>query len=98
MDLADLQRLVDAFEASDWNEIHLAVDGVEVHLSATGGLPPAAGAAAPTAAGATAAASAPAVPALGSAGAAAFQLYAYVFQRGAAAVGHLAIDHRRLCQ
>ena len=35
MDLADLQRLVDAFEASDWNEIHLAVDGVEVHLSAT---------------------------------------------------------------
>ena len=49
MDLADLQRLVDAFEASDWNEIHLAVDGVEVHLSATagggtGGLPPAAGA------------------------------------------------------
>ena len=69
MDLADLQRLVDAFEASDWNEIHLAVDGVEVHLSATGGLPPAAGAAAPTAAGATAAASAPAVPAPGSAGA-----------------------------
>ena len=64
MDLADLQRLVDAFEASDWNEIHLAVDGVEVHLSATGGLPPAAGAAAPTAA-----ASAPAVPAPGSAGA-----------------------------
>lgn len=49
MDLADLQRLVDAFEASDWNEIHLAVDGVEVHLSATagggtGGPPPAAGA------------------------------------------------------
>ena len=41
MDLADLQRLVDAFEASDWNEIHLAVDGVEVHLSAArGGLPP----------------------------------------------------------
>ena len=40
MDLADLQRLVDAFEASDWNEIHLAVDGVEVHLSATGGLAP----------------------------------------------------------
>jgi len=36
MDLADLQRLVDAFEASDWNEIHLAVHGVEVHLSATG--------------------------------------------------------------
>ena len=40
MDLADLQRLVDAFEASDWNEIHLAVDGVEVHLSAAGGRPP----------------------------------------------------------
>ena len=34
MDLADLQRLVDAFEASDWKEIHLEVDGVEVHLSA----------------------------------------------------------------
>ena len=42
MDLADLRRLVDAFEASDWNEIHLTVDGVEVHLSAApGGLPPA---------------------------------------------------------
>jgi acetyl-CoA carboxylase biotin carboxyl carrier protein len=37
MDLADLQRLVDAFEASDWNEIHLEVDGVEVHLSAVSG-------------------------------------------------------------
>ncbi len=41
MDLADLQRLVDAFEESEWNEIHLAVDGVEVHLSTTpGGLSP----------------------------------------------------------
>jgi acetyl-CoA carboxylase biotin carboxyl carrier protein len=37
MDLADLQRLVDAFEASDWKEIHLEVDGVEVHLSAVSG-------------------------------------------------------------
>ena len=47
MDLADLQRLVDAFEASDWNEIHLAVDGVEVHLSAARGCPAAALAAPP---------------------------------------------------
>jgi len=38
MDLADLRRLVDAFEASDWNEIHLAVDGVEVHLSTAPGV------------------------------------------------------------
>jgi biotin carboxyl carrier protein len=69
MDLADLQRLVDAFEASDWNEIHLEVDGVAVHLSATaGGLPPASagGAVAPASAGAAApspSAGSPAVPA-----------------------------------
>jgi biotin carboxyl carrier protein len=58
MDLADLRRLVDAFEASDWNEIHLTVDGVEVHLSAApGGLRPAPPATAPPAAAPPAAAS-----------------------------------------
>ena len=70
MDLADLQRLVDAFEASEWNEIHLAVDGVEVHLSTTpGGLSPAAAPpagvaahAAPASAGAAAGGVAAAVP------------------------------------
>jgi len=65
MDLADLQRLVDAFEASDWNEIHLAVDGVEVHLSATGG--GAAGGLHPAAAAPAAPAPAPPAPATAAA-------------------------------
>jgi acetyl-CoA carboxylase biotin carboxyl carrier protein len=34
MRLADIRRLLDAFEHSDWNEIRLSVDGVEVFISA----------------------------------------------------------------
>lgn len=42
MEPADIRRLLDAFEHSDWNEIRLSVDGVEVFISAEesgGGLP-----------------------------------------------------------
>ena len=35
MEPADIRRLLDAFEASDWQEIRLSVDGVEVYLSAS---------------------------------------------------------------
>jgi acetyl-CoA carboxylase biotin carboxyl carrier protein len=35
-ELGDIRRLLDAFERSDWEEIHLSTDGMEVHISATG--------------------------------------------------------------
>lgn len=34
IDLGRIRALADAFDASDWDEVHLVVDGVEVHLSA----------------------------------------------------------------
>ncbi|MBV9819714.1 MAG: hypothetical protein JOZ07_15385 [Solirubrobacterales bacterium] len=37
-DLAEIRRLLDAFEQSDWDEVHLSADGVEVHIG-TGELP-----------------------------------------------------------
>lgn len=33
MELSDIKRLAEAFEKSDWDEIHLVADGVEIHLS-----------------------------------------------------------------
>lgn len=36
MKLSDVKKLATAFEQSDWDEIHLVVDGVEIHLSASG--------------------------------------------------------------
>ncbi|MCB1746484.1 MAG: acetyl-CoA carboxylase biotin carboxyl carrier protein [Gammaproteobacteria bacterium] len=35
MEPSDIRRLLDAFEQSDWNEIRLSVDGVEVFISAS---------------------------------------------------------------
>lgn len=35
MKYADIKKLATAFEKSDWDEIHLVVDGVEIHLSAS---------------------------------------------------------------
>lgn len=32
--LGDIRRLLDAFEKSDWDEIHLVMDGFEVHVAA----------------------------------------------------------------
>ena len=34
LDPADIRRLLDAFEKSDWDEIRLSADGVEVFLDA----------------------------------------------------------------
>ncbi|MCC7125346.1 MAG: acetyl-CoA carboxylase biotin carboxyl carrier protein [Acidobacteria bacterium] len=34
MQLSDIRRLLDAFENSDWDEIRLSVDGVDVFISA----------------------------------------------------------------
>jgi acetyl-CoA carboxylase biotin carboxyl carrier protein len=31
--LADIRRLLDAFENSDWDEVHLVADGVDVHIA-----------------------------------------------------------------
>lgn len=36
IELADIRRLLDAFERSDWDQIHLVTDGVEVHIAADG--------------------------------------------------------------
>lgn len=44
MKLSDLKKLATAFENSDWEEIHLVSDGVEIHLSTQSGgadVPPA---------------------------------------------------------
>ena len=35
MEPSDIRRLLDAFEHSEWNEIRLSVDGVEVFISAS---------------------------------------------------------------
>lgn len=35
MDLRRIRELTDAFEASDWDEINLEIDGVRIQLSAT---------------------------------------------------------------
>jgi acetyl-CoA carboxylase biotin carboxyl carrier protein len=32
-ELSDIRRLLDAFEQSDWDEVHLVADGVEVHIA-----------------------------------------------------------------
>jgi acetyl-CoA carboxylase biotin carboxyl carrier protein len=63
-DLAELRRLLDAFERSDWDEVHLVADGVEVHIATrnVGWSAPAAAAPA-VSASAPAAATAPFVPA-----------------------------------
>lgn len=37
MKLSDLKKLATAFENSDWEEIHLVSDGVEIHLSTEAG-------------------------------------------------------------
>ena len=57
LQLAEIRKLLDAFEQSDWDEVHLVADGVEVHIAAAGVTPtmvaPAAAVAAPAAAVAT---------------------------------------------
>lgn len=58
MEPSDIRRLLDAFEQSDWNEIRLSIDGVEVYISASdegGALPVATPQARPAAATAVAA-------------------------------------------
>lgn len=32
-ELADIRRVLDAFERSDWDEVHLVADGVELHIA-----------------------------------------------------------------
>jgi acetyl-CoA carboxylase biotin carboxyl carrier protein len=70
-DLADIRRLLDAFERSDWDEIHFVADGYEVHVSssAVAATPVAApaGAASPPAPEVPAPGAAPAAPAADSA-------------------------------
>lgn len=34
--LSDLKKLTTAFENSDWNDVHLVSDGVEIHISTNG--------------------------------------------------------------
>lgn len=66
--LSDIRRLLDAFEQSDWDEVHVAADGIEVYVSARevahAPAPAAAAAAVPAPAHAPAAAGAPAAPAV----------------------------------
>lgn len=64
LDLAGIRKLLDAFERSDWDDVHLVADGVEVHISTSALAAPAAAAvpaapapAAPAPAGAPAATS-----------------------------------------
>lgn len=40
MEISDIKRLAEAFERSDWDEVHLVVDGVEIHLSTEAGSAP----------------------------------------------------------
>jgi acetyl-CoA carboxylase biotin carboxyl carrier protein len=71
MQLSDIRKLLDAFEKSDWDEIRLSVDGVEVFISADENAAPLPATSAPaghapvarTASGAQAPAAAPARPA-----------------------------------
>jgi acetyl-CoA carboxylase biotin carboxyl carrier protein len=59
----DVEALVETFEASDWNEMRLTIDGLELFLSKSPGARPAAGLgeiAAPSAPAASSAAPAPA--------------------------------------